>query len=144
MNGQGEMSEKRRIKMKKNSREQRFEDFCYKIFHMSGISDLDVPIDQPEFSQIAMTITHIYNGKSELYGNHLKRLDKDDFMAMMESYNEIKRKYSRIDNWVRTTINNGSDFEPCDLVESYSDLAAYSIMGLLTIFELMERANDRS
>ena len=112
------------------------------IEKLSGVEQLEFDLKDvnPEFVAIVEKLISVHAGKSLLYGDYIDNRDEKDSVAIFEHYNDIKRKFIRVENfYTRTVIGEQVDIK--ELIDTYTDLAVYSILGLQLIFHIMEKDN---
>lgn len=95
--------------------------------------------EQHQFRMFADAMTQIHGAKAIHYGDYIKTHGSDTPQIFAtEHYCDIKRKYVRAKTFVeRMTRGEAVDFT--DLLDTYSDLAVYAIMGLQMAFHCREK-----
>lgn len=101
-----------------------------------------------EFEEIVDTLKLIHQGKAVLYGNYIESHKNDgDLLMLVEHYADLKRKYVRVDNFVKKMVNEGEKISYEEQLDSFSDLAVYSLLGIQVALylrkkERMEKTSD--
>lgn len=92
-----------------------------------------------EFNSLADTLCRIHAVKANHYGDYLKTHgDETKELFAVQHFCDIKRKYVRAKNFIeRMTRGESVDFH--DLLDTYSDLAVYAVMGLQMAFHCIEK-----
>jgi hypothetical protein len=91
----------------------------------------------PEFSAILSALEAIHRGKEVLYGNYLETHGASP-TALVEHYADVKRKWVRVQNFVAKRLN-GEKLDYHELMDTFSDMAVYSIMGIQLLRLLIEK-----
>lgn len=92
-----------------------------------------------EFNSLADTLCRIHAVKAIHYGDYLKTHgDETKELFATQHFCDIKRKYVRAKTFIeRMTRGETVDFH--DLLDTYSDLAVYAVMGLQMAFSVIEK-----
>lgn len=120
-----------------------FDDFLVK---RSGLTDEEIAKGKPDlnFERILKGLCDIHRGKEALYGNYLETHGKDpDAFFLTQHFCDLKRKYVRAENFIK-------QFDPKDkdgiqleqLIDTYSDMAVYAVMGIQAVFHIINRRVD--
>lgn len=92
-----------------------------------------------DFEMIIETLKEIHRAKGVLYGNYIETHGCDpELLALTEHYADVKRKFVRADNYMKQR-HNGKDLSPTLLIDTYMDMAVYSILGIQLAMEKAER-----
>lgn len=92
-----------------------------------------------EFNSFANAMCSIHAAKAIHYGDYLKTHgDESVELFAVQHFCDIKRKYVRAKTFIeRMTRGESVDFT--DLLDTYSDLAVYAVMGLQMAFHCREK-----
>ena len=99
----------------------------------------DVPFDQ-----IMDALMDIHKGKSALYGNYMEThgaKDDPELFCLMEHYCDIRREWLRAENFIKKSAA-GEDIALEELLDTFSDMAVYSALGIQLVFKLMARKDE--
>lgn len=111
------------------------------LVERAGLSFNDVVMGahDPDFEAITEAMIQIHRGKEVLYGNYLKTHGSEPAkFSLIQHFCDTKRKYVRAENFIKL---HSEDKAPSleQLMDTYSDLAVYAIMGVQLVFHLMAR-----
>lgn len=123
-------------------------DAAGKIIARSGLSEelfeMDVKPDF-DFREILRALQKIHKGKSILYGNYMETHgDENDKLSIIQHYCDIKRKWVRIDNFVKALLEDNEAIPLEELLDTYSDMAVYSALGIQLVSHLMDRKDAKA
>lgn len=92
-----------------------------------------------QFNMLVSCLMNIYSAKAVHYGSYIKTHGDDSpQLFAVEHFCDIKRKYVRAKTFIeRMTRGELVDFT--DLLDTYSDLAVYAVMGLQMVFHCREK-----
>lgn len=92
-----------------------------------------------QFNYMLEAIKRIHHVKALGYGDYIKTHgDESKELFATQHFCDIKRKYVRAKNFIeRMTRGETVDFH--DLLDTYSDLAVYAVMGLQMAFHVIEK-----
>lgn len=96
-------------------------------------------METKEFKELVDALQRIYAVKATHYGSYIATHGQDSpQLFATEHFCDIKRKYVRAKTFIeRMTRGEVVDFT--DLLDTYSDLAVYAIMGLQMAFHCREK-----
>lgn len=115
------------------------------LLKRAGLSEADVAAGRTDnlFNDIADILKDIHKGKEVLYGDYLITHGSDsDKLFLLQHFCDLKRKYVRYENYSKRVLEN-KDVDIYELLDTLSDLAVYSIMGLQMVDELLKREQER-
>lgn len=96
-----------------------------------------------DFEAITDVLKDIHAGKSVLYGDYMKTHGADsENWGIIQHFLDLKRKYVRAENFVDRKVN-GEDIELEEMLDTYSDMAVYSIMGVQIIFKYIKERDEK-
>jgi hypothetical protein len=90
-----------------------------------------------EFSGILEALEAIHRGKEVLYGNYLETHGNSP-TALVEHFADVKRKWVRYQNFVAKRMG-GDKMDYHELMDTLSDMAVYSVMGIQLVRLLIEK-----
>lgn len=111
----------------------------------AGIDSRTIDMGRPDdmFNSILDALRDIHRGKEVLYGDYLKTHGSEpDQFFLTQHFCDLKRKYVRADNFIKRYIEDKNSISLDQLLDTYSDLAVYAIMGIQCINHVMERAQN--
>lgn len=124
----------------KQERDDYLQKVKSKLLPLAGIAigddlqEIDI-----KFFSLALALGEIHSAKGKLYGNYIETHGSEpELMSLTQHFCDIKRKFVRAENYIRLR-NEGDKIPLDDLLDTYSDLAVYGIMGLELIFHILER-----
>lgn len=116
-------------------------DFNSKLLKLSGLSEeiLEKAEVNQDFKSIQETLAKINAGKGVLYGDYIETRSKEpENFALLSLFFDVKRKYVRFENAAKM-ISEGEQLSHAEIIDTLSDLAVYSVMGLMLMKYLEEK-----
>lgn len=93
----------------------------------------------PSFENLMNVLSDIHRGKEVLYGSYLETHGSEpENFCLVSHFCDMKRKYVRAENIVKIK-SEGGDVGLIELLDTYSDLAVYAVMGVQMIIHLQQR-----
>jgi len=116
------------------------------ILSKSGVTDSSPQVSHSEehhqYAVFSDVLVKIHGAKAVQYGDYLKTHgDETSQLFAMQHFCDIKRKYVRAKVFMER-MARGEDVNFEDLLDTYSDLAVYAIMGLQMAFHCMEKTEQ--
>ena len=111
------------------------------IIDRAGLSQAEVAAGKadPDFEAIVDALVDVHRGKEVLYGNYMETHGSEpENFCLIQHFCDTKRKYVRAENFVKLKADNKS-VELVQLLDTYADMAVYSIMGVQMVMHLMNR-----
>lgn len=116
------------------------------IVERAGLTQKDIEQGKPDqvFETIVAALVDVHRGKEVLYGNYMETHGSEpENFCIIQHFCDTKRKYVRSENFVKLKADN-KDVELVQLLDTYADMAVYSIMGVQLIMHLMTRGKTKS
>lgn len=96
--------------------------------------------EQQQFRALANALVSIHGAKAVHYGDYLKTHgDESVQLFAVQHFCDIKRKYVRAKTFIER-MTRGEKIDFTDLLDTYSDLAVYAIMGLQMAFHCRDKS----
>ncbi len=118
-------------------------DICTKLIERSGLSVEIIAAGEhdPEFADIVGALNDIHQGKQVLYGDYVKTHGSESpSFTLLQHFCDLKRKYVRAEHFIKLQLNN--DAPPIEeLLDTYADMAVYSVMGIQAINRILKAEN---
>ena len=116
------------------------------ILSKSGVTDSSPQVSHSEehhqYAVFSDVLVKIHGAKAVQYGDYLKTHgDETSQLFAMQHFCDIKRKYVRAKVFMER-MARGEDVNFEELLDTYSDLAVYAIMGLQMAFHCMEKTEQ--
>lgn len=116
-------------------------DMRAKLLERAGLTEEMVSRGKVDyaFEEILEAMREIHRGKEVLYGNYMETHgDEGETFSLIQHFCDTKRKYVRAENFVKQQADGGN-ISLDELLDTYCDLAVYSIIGVQLIFHLLEK-----
>ena len=111
------------------------------LIERAGLSQELIDKGTPDeiFEGILDALKSIHTGKGVLYGSYLETHGSEPAnFCLIQHFCDTKRKYVRAENFVKQRAD-GVEHDINELLDTYSDLAIYAIMGIQLINHLQQR-----
>ena len=126
------------------STDQELNALYSKLIARAGLSTDDVKrgMGNEHFNTIISALSDIHAGKQVLYGDYIKNNGSDaPIFCLMSHFFDIKRKYIRSENFIKDAAA-GKKHNINSLIDTYSDMAVYAILGIQLIVHLDKRRQE--
>ena len=118
--------------------EHEIKDYLLKRAGLTKEDSLSGPLDST-FDEIAFALCDVRQGKEKLYGNYIENNGGEpEVFCLVQHFCDIKRKFVRAEN-ITKLKSEGKEVDLEHLIDTYADLAVYSMIGIQLIMHLMER-----
>lgn len=98
-------------------------------------------IIESDLLHIVEALLDIHRIKGQVYGDYVRnKFQEGKDTALFAHFIDIQRKFMRAKN-INIMLMKGQHHDRDDLFDTYSDLAVYSILGILLIKALIEEDN---
>lgn len=127
--------------------ERTFVDIRELLFARAGLKPRMTELGEEDkmFNAIAETLIAIHRGKEVLYGNYLETHGKEPPQFFLtQHFCDVKRKYVRAENFIRRYVQDKDSIPLEELLDTYSDIAVYAIMGIQAIVKVMNDENKNN
>lgn len=119
---------------------------CNKLIKKSGLTTDQIYKQSVDFQfgAILHTLQKIHTGKAVLYGDYIKTHgNQNDLLCLMQLFADMKRKWLRFENWIDiATDENQQTLSQDELLDTFSDLAVYSVMAIQMLDYLEKKRNE--
>ena len=89
------------------------------------------------FDEILRAMRDVHRGKENIYGNYLETHDDEEIATrLLQHFFDVKRKYIRASNFLAKNPMNLDKIDCTQLLDTYMDLAIYSVMGVQLLLHL--------
>ena len=101
-------------------------------------------IEDEHFREVLETMLTIHTGKQVLYGDYQeKHGDEPRLFSLMLIYSDIKRKFTRIENYMLAAAAGKTTIPVEELLDTYMDIAVYGAMGVELIQNMLEKERGK-
>lgn len=106
------------------------------------VEQLEAGKDDYMFKAILEAMEKIYKAKQVQYGNYIETHGSEPkVFSLIQHFCDIKRKYVRAEHAIKR-MADFEVFELKDMLDTYSDMAVYSAMGVQLLLHIMEREQN--
>lgn len=106
------------------------------LLERAGVSMDRLPFELPEskFKDILKVLEEIQHVKAQQYGDYIKQQkDVTARLALFDHFVNIRRKFKRAEHTIERIVDREAN--PDDLLDTYSDLAVYAVLGIMLAYE---------